>query len=43
MTLDEFMDVLTLDDCINLLGGQPNTGCANTFGMGIFRNTESRM
>ena len=34
MTLDEFMDVLTLDDCINLLGGQPNTGCANTFGMG---------
>lgn len=34
MTLDEFMDILTLDDCINLLGGQPNTGCANTFGMG---------
>ena len=28
MTLDEFMDILTLDDCINLLGGQPNTGCA---------------
>ena len=28
------MDILTLDDCINLLGGQPNTGCANTFGMG---------
>lgn len=25
---------MTLDDCINLLGGQPNTGCANTFGMG---------
>ena len=34
MTLDEFMDILTLDDCINLLGGQSNTGCANTFGMG---------
>ena len=34
MALDEFMDILTLDDCINLLGGQPNTGCANTFGMG---------
>ena len=34
MTLDEFMDILTLNDCINLLGGQPNTGCANTFGMG---------
>ena len=34
MTLDEFMDLLTLDECINLLGGQPNTGCADTFGMG---------
>ena len=43
MALDEFMDILTLDDCINLLGGQPNTGCANTFGWEIFRNTESRM
>ncbi len=34
MTLDEFMDIMTLDECINLLGGKPKTGCANTFGMG---------
>ena len=34
MTLDEFVNQLSLEDCIHLLGGQPNTGCANTFGMG---------
>lgn len=34
MTLDEFMNQLRMDDLINLLGGQPNTGVANTFGMG---------
>lgn len=34
MTLDEFVNQLSLEDCIHLLGGQPNMGCANTFGMG---------
>ena len=33
-TLDEFMDQLTLDELIHLLGGQPNRGVANTFGFG---------
>lgn len=32
--MDEFLDQLTLDQLIDLLGGQPNTGVANTFGFG---------
>ncbi len=34
MTLDDFVEQLSDDDRIHLLGGQPNTGVANTFGMG---------
>lgn len=34
ITLDEFMAQLTDEDLANLLGGQPNTGVANTFGWG---------
>ncbi len=34
VSLDNFMTQLTLEDNIHLLGGQPNTGCANTFGFG---------
>jgi len=34
ITLDEFMSGLSVDDMISLLGGQMNTGVANTFGMG---------
>ena len=33
-TVEGFLDCLTDDDLIHLLGGQPNTGMANTFGMG---------
>ena len=33
-TLDEFVAELGDEDLIHLLGGQPNTGVANTFGMG---------
>lgn len=33
-TMDEFLDQLSDEDVIHLLGGQPNTGVANTFGMG---------
>ena len=32
--LDEFVDKLPTEALIHLLGGQPNTGVANTFGMG---------
>lgn len=32
--LDAFTDQLSNEDLIHLLGGQPNTGVANTFGMG---------
>lgn len=38
LTLDEFMDTLTLEEQVWLLGGQPNTGVANTFGMGNNRD-----
>lgn len=38
MTLDEFMDTLTLEEQVWLLGGQPNTGVANTFGIGNNRD-----
>ncbi len=34
ITLDEFVDQLSLEDLMNLVGGQPNTGVANTFGFG---------
>jgi len=33
-TLDEFMAQLTDEQLIHLLGGQPNTTVANTYGMG---------
>lgn len=33
-SLEDFMDHLGDDDLIHLLGGQPNTGVANTFGWG---------
>ena len=34
ISLDEFVDQLTLEELIHLSGGQPNTGVANTFGFG---------
>ena len=34
ITLDEFVDQLSIDDLMHLVGGQPNTGVANTFGFG---------
>ena len=34
MTLDEFLAQLTDEEVAHLLGGQPNTTVANTFGMG---------
>lgn len=34
ITLDEFMAQLSDEDLAHLLGGQPNTGVANTFGWG---------
>ena len=34
ITLDEFVSELSIDELIHLLGGQPNTGVANTFGIG---------
>ena len=34
LTLDEFVDQLSLQDLMHLVGGQPNTGVANTFGFG---------
>ncbi|QFJ54659.1 glycoside hydrolase family 3 protein [Pseudobutyrivibrio xylanivorans] len=34
ITLDEFMEQLSTEDLMNLVGGQPNTGVANTFGFG---------
>ena len=34
ITLDEFVSELSIDELIHLLGGQPNTGVANTFGLG---------
>ncbi len=33
-TVDEFLAQLSDDELIHLLGGQPNTGVANTFGIG---------
>lgn len=34
--LDEFVDSLPVEVLIEMLGGQPNTGVSNTFGMGNF-------
>ena len=34
ITLDDFIAQLTDEDLAHLLGGQPNTGVANTFGIG---------
>ena len=34
ITLDEFVSELSIDELIHLTGGQPNTGVANTFGIG---------
>ena len=34
VSLDKFVDELTLDELAHLLGGQPNTGVANTWGFG---------
>lgn len=34
MSLDAFMEKLSLEDLIHLVCGQPNTGIANTFGFG---------
>ncbi|MED9904616.1 MAG: glycoside hydrolase family 3 C-terminal domain-containing protein [Lachnospiraceae bacterium] len=34
ISLDEFLDAISDDDLIHLLGGQPNTGVANAFGIG---------
>lgn len=34
VTLDEFVDQLSTEDLMHLVGGQPNTGVANTFGFG---------
>ncbi|MBR4640281.1 MAG: glycoside hydrolase family 3 C-terminal domain-containing protein [Butyrivibrio sp.] len=34
ISLDEFMEQLSVNDMIELLGGQPNTGVANVFGFG---------
>lgn len=33
-TLDEFIAQLSVEDMVHLLGGQPNTGVANTWGIG---------
>ena len=33
-SLEQFMAQLSIDEKIHLLGGQPNTGAANTFGFG---------
>ena len=37
ITLDTFMEQLSDEDLAHLLGGQPNTGVANTYGMGNLR------
>ena len=37
ITLEEFMEQLSDRDLAELLGGQPNTGVANTYGMGNLR------
>ena len=34
MSLDDFLNQMTDEEVAHLLGGQPNTGVANTFGFG---------
>ncbi len=34
MSMDDFISLLSIDDMIDLVGGQPNTGVANTYGFG---------
>ena len=34
MTIEEFVNQMTDEEVVHLLGGQPNTGVANTFGFG---------
>ena len=34
ITLDEFVTQMTDEELAHILGGQPNTGVANTFGFG---------
>ena len=34
LSLGEFMDSLADEELVRLLGGQPNRGCANTYGVG---------
>ena len=34
MTLDDFVEQMTDEELMHLVGGQPNTGVANTFGIG---------
>lgn len=38
LSLDDFLDGLRLEEQVWLLGGQPNTGAANTFGIGNNRD-----
>ena len=38
LSLDEFMKQLSVEELAELLGGQPNTGVANTYGMGNLRD-----
>ncbi len=38
MTVDEFLEKLSDEEVAHLLGGQPNTGVANTFGIGNLLN-----
>lgn len=38
VSLDDFLDSLSLEEQVWLLGGQPNTGTANTFGVGNNRD-----
>ena len=38
LSLDAFLEQLSIEDKIHLLGGQPNTGVANTFGMGNLKD-----
>ena len=34
ITLEEFMDQLSIEHLVHLIGGQPNTGVSNTYGFG---------
>ena len=38
LSLDEFMKQFSVEELAELLGGQPNTGVANTYGMGNLRD-----